>query len=148
MNQSHANPIGQHNFYGPSEVKYPPVASPASRQEPSFKDFSVGSHLGPSNPLSERTLEDTDSLHSEAGSYFNENALAGLKTPFSITCLTECHFATLSYHDYHRCLARIEAKLLTKTLYFLQELPFFKAWSKTMLSKVVLSFKAAKFFRG
>jgi hypothetical protein len=80
----------------------------------------MGSHLGPSNPMSERTNhEETNSLEAEAGSHFNEGALAGHKTPFSVTCLTECHFATLSHHDYNRCLARMEAKLLTKTLYFL-----------------------------
>lgn len=118
--QSQANPIGHHKFYGTSDVKYPPLASPVSRQEPSIKDLSVGSYLSPSNPLSERTMhDDADSLHGEAGCHFNENALAGQKTPFSITCLTECHFATLSHHDYNRCLARIEAKKLTKTLYFL-----------------------------
>lgn len=118
--QSQANPIGNHNFYATSDVKNPPLASPVSRQEPSIKDFSLGSNLGPSDLLSERTMhDDADSLHREAGSHFNENALAGQKTPFSITCLTECHFATLSHHDYTRFLARMEAKLLTKTLYFL-----------------------------
>ena len=42
----------------------------------------------------------------------------------------------------------MEARAITKTLYFLQELPFFKLWSKTMLSKLISSFKTVKFIRG
>ena len=37
---------------------------------------------------------------------------------------------------------------MTKVLYFLQELPFFKQWSKTMLTKLLSSFKPAFYHRG
>jgi hypothetical protein len=48
-----------------------------------------------------------------------------------VVCLQECHMATLSKVDYQKCLAKFEAKAVTKMLYFLQELPFFSSWSKT-----------------
>jgi hypothetical protein len=65
-----------------------------------------------------------------------------------IKATQDTHFAVLSIADYHRCIAKMEARAITKTLYFLQELPFFKLWSKTMLSKLITSFKTVKFIRG
>ena len=63
---------------------------------------------------------------------FGDNALTKLKPErLRIKCLAETHLAVLSKNDYFKCLAKFEAKAITKTLYFLQELPFFKTWSKT-----------------
>jgi hypothetical protein len=54
--------------------------------------------------------------------------------------MEECHFAVLSKPDYLKCLDKLKAKAVTKTLYFFQDLPFFKLWSKTMLSRLLGSF--------
>jgi hypothetical protein len=59
------------------------------------------------------------------GNSFNENILK-ISDPQSskqnpkirIKCMEECHFAVLSKVDYLKCLDKLKAKAVTKTLYF------------------------------
>ena len=94
------------------------------------------------NAESKLSYENEESQYVEviqlrAGGNFGENIVgAKLKPGISqaskrYKCLVDTHFATLCKSDYAKCLAKFEAKAITKMLYFLQDLPFFKSWSKT-----------------
>ena len=54
-----------------------------------------------------------------------------------IKCLTDCHFAVMTKHDYNRSLAKIENKNRIRTIQFLSEIPFFASWSSTQLGKLL-----------
>jgi hypothetical protein len=59
-----------------------------------------------------------------SGQSFGEHALEKIKggsftQGMKLISLQECHLATLTKSDYHKCLAKFEAKALTKMLYFL-----------------------------
>ena len=74
----------------------------------------------------------TEVVQLGAGKSFGELALITNKPRAArIKCITECHFAVMTKHEYTRCLAKIENKTRIRTIQFLSDLPYFKAWSKT-----------------
>ena len=96
----------------------------------------------------------TELMQLRSGGNFNEEIVGAKVKPGSsqahkrYKCLTDTHFAILSKTDFVKCLAKFEAKAITKMLYFLQDLPFFKSWSKTQLNKILTCFKVVKYQRG
>ena len=47
----------------------------------------------------------------------------------------------MSQADYNKVLNKIEQKNMTRIVEFLHELPFFKVWTRTALSKLYYSFE-------
>eukprot|EP00347_Sterkiella_histriomuscorum_P010646 403375474 len=91
----------------------------------------------------------TEVVQFHQGKSFGELALITNKPRAArIKCLTDCHFAVMSKHEYNRCLAKIENKTRVMTIQFLSEIPFFTTWSTTQLGKILSSFSVIKFKRG
>lgn len=84
----------------------------------------------------------------KAGKSFGELALIKNRPrAATITCIEDCHFAVMSKNDYEKVLQKIELKKMQKIIDFLHQLPFFKVWTKTSLSKLHYSFEERQFIR-
>lgn len=53
----------------------------------------------------------------------------------------------MSKDDYEKVLQKIELKKINKNIEFMHQLPFFKVWTKTALSKLQYSFEEKMFLR-
>lgn len=56
----------------------------------------------------------------------------------TITCITNCKFATMSKTNYQTILDRIDQKNTEKIIEFLREIPYLKYLTRGQLAKVVL----------
>eukprot|EP00347_Sterkiella_histriomuscorum_P019194 403342576 len=84
----------------------------------------------------------------KAGKSFGELALIKNRPrAATITCIEDCHFAVMSKNDYEKVLQKIELKKMQKIIDFLHQLPFFRVWTKTSLSKLHYSFEEKAFTR-
>ena len=83
-----------------------------------------------------------EAVQLKAGKSFGELALIKNKPrAATIKCVEDCHFAVMSQADYNKVLNKIEQKNMTRIVEFLHELPFFKVWTRTALSKLYYSFE-------
>jgi CRP-like cAMP-binding protein len=83
------------------------------------------------------------------GRSFGELALINNKPrAATIQCITACHFAYMSKHDYHRSLIKIEQKKMNKIIDFFLKLPYFSHWTKTSVAKLQYSFELKTFNQG
>ena len=83
-----------------------------------------------------------------SGKSFGELALIKNKPrAATIKCVEDCHFAVMSKSDYEKVLQKIEQKNMNKIIEFLHQLPFFKVWTRTSLSKLQYSFEQRAFIR-
>jgi len=84
----------------------------------------------------------------KSGKSFGELALIKNKPrAATIRCVEDCHFAVMSKDDYEKVLQKIEMKKIQKNIEFMHQLPFFKVWTKTSLSKLQYSFEQRAFIR-
>lgn len=65
----------------------------------------------------------------------------------TISCLTDCHFATLFKDDYLRILGRIEDSKINQFTELLKQIPVFKNWGKRNIHNLYHFFKPIKFHR-
>ena len=63
-------------------------------------------------------------------------------------CETTCHFATLTKTQFQDLLQKFVERRQQKMMDLLQQLPFFKHWSKTMLRKLLPSLNLVECVKG
>lgn len=86
-----------------------------------------------------------------AGEGFGEIALitpGNTKRQATIKCITPCHLATISKHDYIRIFKRIDEKIKDEAISFYRLTPYFSHWSRAMLLKLLYCFKPKQVKKG
>ena len=62
-------------------------------------------------------------------------------------CTTNCYFAVIQKAAYKEVIEKIETKNKERAIAFLNELPFFRRWSKSALSKLLYATERLTFAR-